>query len=176
MLSASQCDGLKTLYSRISSVDPSQISLPTSCMHYTSMSIKGKIIGTDKSRSRESARVAIDWRTDIFGPPLISIVENYASYPASELLRPTLIEAILLHRPTINGKSCLFALVSVSWFKFHPKMFALGKPLTVWCGDVFEVGGVHSIVPAQMIKCRTVTSNVKLQSETVLCMCPCVDF
>ena len=56
----------------------------------------------------------------------MSIVENYYSsliYPNSNLLRPTLIDAILVHRPVIDGRSCSFVILQ--------KMLEFGKPLTV---------------------------------------------
>ena len=42
--------------------------------------------------------------------------------------------------------------------------------------DVFEVGGMHSLVPIQFVKCRTVSLVDKLDGESVLFLSPCIDF
>ena len=52
----------------------------------------------------------------------------------------------------------------------------LGKPLTVWCLNVFECEDIYSIIPVQFISSRIVSSTVCIDDENVLCMCPCVDF
>ena len=55
-------------------------------------------------------------------------------------------------------------------------MFKMEKPTTVWSPDVFETGGTHSIIPVQLLKCRAVSLNASVGSESVLAVCPCIDF
>lgn len=81
----------------------------------------------------------------------------------------------LLHRPTIDKEDRTVLLISLSWFKFHHKMLSLGKPLTVWCPDIFEPEGIHSIIPVQMFDSRVVSLLTKIDDETVLIVCPCVE-
>ena len=52
-------------------------------------------------------------------------------------------------------------LANQSWFCYY---------------DVFEVGGMHSLVPIQFVKCRTVSLVDKLDGESVLFLSPCIDF
>ena len=47
-------------------------------------------------------------------------------------------------------------------------MLARGKPLTVWCPDIFEPEGIHSIIPVQMFDSRVVSLLTKIDDETVL--------
>ena len=35
--------------------------------------------------------------------------------------------------------------VVVAWFKPHPSQFEIGKPAQVWCEQLFESAGLHSI-------------------------------
>lgn len=37
-----------------------------------------------------------------------------------------------------------------------------GKPVTVWECDLFEMPGIHSIIPIQFIQCRIVTPIDKI--------------
>ena len=55
-------------------------------------------------------------------------------------------------------------------------MMKLGKPITVWCSTVFEIEGIHNIVPIQVIQSRSVTLVTDLGGESVLIMCPCINF
>ena len=71
-----------------------------------------------------------------------SIVEDLVS--TNQMVRPARINSFLLHRLLIHGEYHTFLLVYLSWFKFHPGMLQLGKPLTVWCSTVFEIEGIHS--------------------------------
>ena len=49
-------------------------------------------------------------------------------------------------------------------------MLSLGKPLSVWCPDIFELEGVHSNVPVQFVKHRAVSLISNLAGESFDCM------
>ena len=95
-----------------------------------------------------------EYDANLFGFPLSSIVDLV---PDSQLVWPARINSILSHRPLIDGEPHTVLLVHLSWYKFHPRMLKLGQPITVWCSTAFEVKGIHSIVPIQVIQSRTVT-------------------
>ena len=65
-----------------------------------------------------------------------------------EVLRAARFNKILVHSNNMFKTHPLpmFLYISLSWYHFHPKLNSLGKPVTVWCGDLFEVGGIHSII------------------------------
>ena len=104
----------------------------------------------------------------MLGRPASSIVENLVV--SDSILRAARINAFVLHRPTIDNKIQTHLLVYLSWFKFHPKMLSLGKPLSVWCPDIFELEGVHSNVPVQFVKHRAVSLISNLAGESFDCM------
>ena len=84
------------------------------------------------------------------------------------------MNSFLLHHISVDGTHLDHMLVSRSWFQFHPQMNYAGKPLSIWCHNLFE-GGSH-IIPIQFIKSRVVSVQSKINDETVLVVCPCTDF
>ena len=171
----SQSHFVKLLYSKIFSVALSSIEMSNFCWQYKTVKINEKTIGCHNTRSQSSSIVATWWDTELFGNPLSSIVEDHLE-PFQDLLRPAKVKAVYLHQVKIDGISRTVLLVALSWYQFHPKMLLLGKPLTLWCSSIFEPQGLYSIVPIQLIKCRTVSTLIKINQECVLAMCPCIEF
>ena len=171
----SQSHLLKLLYSKLFSLPLSSIEMSNFCWKYKSVKINEETIGSHKTISQSSSIVAAWWNIELFGKPLSSIVEGQLE-PGQDLLRPAKIKEFYLHQFNINGTSKTILLVSLSWYQFHPKMLLLGKPLTIWCSSIFETQGLYSIVPIQMIKCRTVSTITDIDHEHVLIMCPCIEF
>ena len=171
---------LQTLYSELYHVPISSIQMPTSCWKYSSVAVRGKQLGSFKGRSASSSIVMASWKTDLFGQASLLAVDNIEAHleghDQSEITRAARIDAILFHKVTINKATYPHLLVSLSWFKFHRAMFKLGKPLTVWCPDLFEDEGIHSIIPIQFVKNRTVSTISRIEDESVLTVCPCIDF
>ena len=136
--------------------------------------INGKLFGSYKSRSTASSCVLAMWKTDLFSAPIASGI----ALPIDPL-RAARINYFVLHRAIIDGKNYDHLLVSLSWFLYHPNLEAKGKPITVWCHDLFEPIGVHCLVPVQLIQNRVVSlicSNSGLvPGESVLLVCPCIE-
>ena len=65
---------------------------------------------------------------------------------------------------------------NLSWFLYHPKNSQLGKPLSIWYHDLFEVRGMHSFLPVKPIKCRCVSVVDIIDNEEVFVTIPCIDF
>ena len=74
---------------------------------------------------------------------------------------------------TIDEKVYSHLLVSLSWFKFHRLMFELGKPLTLWCPDL---DGIHTTIPIKFVKNQAISVISRINDESVLTVCPCIDF
>ena len=55
------------------------------------------------------------------------------------VLRAVRINSFFKNVIEINGESKAHLLVSLSWFRHHPKNTELGKPTTVWYHDLFEL-------------------------------------
>ena len=128
------------------------------------MVVKGRQLGVYKSRFCSSSIVFAKWDSNIFDSCCISN------------LRAARIDSFYKHTVTINGNSKAHLLVSLSWYKFHPKHSDFGKPVTVWYCDLFEYYDVYSLVPVQFIVIRTVGLIDKLDGESVLFAVPCLDY
>ena len=174
MLDNAQCHRLSTLFSKMYSVSSSSIDIPKFCWKYRTIQINGKLFGCYRSRSTGSSCVLATWKSDLFGAP----VAAGTTLPVDPL-RAARIEYFVLHRAIINGSNFNHLLVSLSWFLYHPNLEAKGKPITVWCHDLFEPVGLHCLVPVQLIRHRVVSrvcSNSGLvPGESVLLVCPCIE-
>lgn len=162
-----QCQQLRCLYSKLYGVSASTIETPSFCWKYQSLKINGKLLGSYKSRSDSSSLILANWNCSYFGPISIPIADT-------EILRPARINCLLSQSISISGNTLTHMLVSLSWFQFHPQIGYFGKPLSVWCHNLFE-GGSH-VIPVQFIKCRVVSVLSKVNDERVLVVSPCVDF
>ena len=112
------------------------------------------------------------WNSKYFGPsPGITNTEE-------QEIRPARINYLAKHTVTVQEERYEHLLVSVSWFKHHPLENIFGKPVSIWECDLFETPGVHSVIPVQFIRSRTVSLIDKIQEHdpTVLFVVPCVDF
>ena len=174
ILDSSQLAWLSKLYKSLYSVEEDSLDIPSFCKKYRTIQLDGKHLGSYKSRSTSSSIVLVTWNSDLFGTPVASGI----SLP-NNLLRAARIDYFLLHSVTINGANFEHLLVSLSWFLYHPKFESKGKPITVWCHDLFEPSGVHTIVPVQLIKNRVVSlicsNSGVVPGESVLLVCPCIE-
>ena len=155
VLDPMQRECITKLYSRLYSVPLSNIDTATTCVRYTSMVVKGCQLGVFKSRFCSSSIVFAKWDSNIFDSRCISN------------LRAARIDSFYKHTVTINGNSKAHLLVSLLWYKFHPKHLDFGKPITVWYCDLFEYY-VYSLVPVQFIVNRAVGLIDKLDGEYCL--------
>lgn len=161
-----QCRELQKLYSQLYDTS-ANIELPSFSWKYQSLRVNEKLLGSHKSRSDLSSLVLVAWNCMYFGPVLTPVTDN-------EILRPARINYFLSHHISINGTVLNHMLVSLSWFQFHPQKDYFGKPLSVWCHNLFEAGS--HIIPIQFIKCRIVSLLSKINDKTVLVVNPCIDF
>lgn len=122
--------------------------------------MKGKLFGTHKSRTASSSIVIAKWDSRIF--------EDSSALS----LRAARIEKFYKHSVTIKGENKVHLLCFLSWFKDHSECSSFGKPVTVWYFDLFEHCG---LVPVQVLFSRAVSLADKLNNESVLFVCPCVN-
>ena len=152
ILNSTQLAWLSKLYQNLYSVDEHLFDIPSFCKKYRTILLDGRHLGSYKSRSTSSSCILAIWKSDLFGTPVASGI----SLPINPL-RAARIDHFFLHTVTINGANFEHMLVSLSWFLYHPNFESKGKPVTVWCHDLFELPGVHTIVPVQLIKNRVVS-------------------
>ncbi len=173
ILSESELRNLKEMLSDLYLVNVSSIAASSTTWKYASVQIQSKQIGSYKSRSNSSSIILADWKLDAFGVPLLSCTGIDVSV-CTNIMRAARINCFLQHNVTIEG-SVVTHLVSLSWYQSHPKLLSLGKPLTVWCHNLFEPSGKYSLVPVQLVKHRTVSLVDAIDGENVLIVCACVE-
>ncbi len=135
-----QVEELSDLLCKLYSLAPSSVEVSRFAWNYTSVEVRGKQLGTYKSRSQASSIVLAMWKSDIFGSPVLSCPELREQTP-QELLRATKINHFLLHTISVSGKPLTHLFASLSWNQSHPQLQSLGKPLTVWSNNLYEPGG-----------------------------------
>lgn len=162
-------DHLMELYSELHSVSRSALTISNTYLRYTCAFVDGKILGSHKTRMSSSSIVMVDWDKTLFGPCLSSGTE--ATVP-----RAAKIDFFCKHDILCDGRTISHLLVSLSWFKYHPENTKFGKPTSVWFHDIFEPDGIHTLIPIQFVKSRTISLIEKLDGQSVLFVCPCVDF
>ena len=127
------------------------------------------------SRSASSSVVIANctWDPELLGPPTMpSEVRNETLWLPERAAR---VNFMVQHSVIIGVKCFTHLLLSLSWYKYHPKMSIFGKPVTLWNCDIFEPSGLHSIIPIQFLQSRAVSVIEKVDSESVLFVCPCVE-
>ena len=80
------------------------------------------------------------WKIELFGSHTLNITNRAAR-----------VDYFCKHIVNIQGVSRTIVLVSLSWFKHHPKIAIFGKPITVWYNDLFEADGIHSLIKPSIL-------------------------
>ena len=168
VINSSQKHYLLELYSELYSVSRSVLASSNTYLRYTSAFVDGKVLGSHKTRMASLSVVNVEWDVVLFGP--------CNSETQSSVSRAARIEYFYKHDILLNGHTISHLLVCLSWFKYHPKNTTFGTPASVWFHDIFEPHGIHTLIPIQFIKSRTVSLIDKLDGQTVLFVCPCVEF
>lgn len=158
---------LQTLYSKLyQTASQDQVEVSFSFRKYKTMRINDKQIGCCKSSSSNSSIVLAIWNHDL----------SYSNLESPVLHRPVQINYFCHHNIMVDGKSFEHTLMCCSWFQFHPKKDACGKPVTIWEHELFETSAIN-IMPVQFILSRTI-SLVDAVDELgrALLVVPCIDF
>ena len=168
-LTSREKSNLFQLYCKLYSVsDYSNVVMPSAYMKYSHLYVNGKILGSHKSRTASSSIVIASWKASLFQP---------CSEEAGDVInRAARIYYFCQHSVTINGVNKTHILAYLSWFLYHPKKSVFGKPITVWYNNLYEPGGVHTLVPVQLVKCRAVFLAEELDHEDVCIVIPCINF
>lgn len=125
-------------------VNTSSVAMASVCWKYVSIKVNGNQLGAYNSRSRASSVVLTQWKSELFGHPLLSDT-GLEEVNTPDLLRAARINHFIYHSVSVENSVSSYIFVSLSWYQCHPRMLYLGKPLTIWCHNLFEPGGVHSI-------------------------------
>ena len=170
VMDSTEIEFLTKLYSKLYAVPSSALDVPNCYLKYSSALINGWRLGSHKSRSASSCIVMVTWDNDVFGPTQSTESDIERS---TDITRAVRINHFCKHSININGQN---NTASLSWYKYHPSNSTLGKPITVWYSDLFESFGTQSLVPVHMIKCRSVSLISKLEGESAIFVCPCINY
>ena len=176
VLDSLELENITRLYSNLYDKTPTSLEVASIYLQYTSIHLNSKVIGCVSSRSASSSTVYVSWDTSLLGEPTDLHYSTALVTPTGDFIRPAKINHFLYHNVYIDGVVHSHLLVYLSWYKCHPKVNSIGNPVTVWYEDLFEPYGIHSIIPVQFISCRSVSLKQKLDGETVLFVCPCINF
>ena len=127
---------------------------------YAHIVVNCKQLGSKNSRSAASSTVMALWNVAWFGP-----CSDLSS--SDVVIRAARVNYFCKHSITVKGVNKTHVLVNLSWFLYHPKNTQLGKPITIWCHDLFEPCGIHTFVPIQLVKCRCVSLVDVIDNEDV---------
>ena len=62
----------------------------------------------------------------------------------------------------------------VTWPQVHPAKDSVGKPVEVWCYDLFEPDPINCFIPLDNIRSRVIIAIDRLEEERVLFVIPVV--
>lgn len=114
-----QKHNLVELYIELYSVSRSVLEVTSTYFKYSSVVINGKQVGSHGSRTQSSSVVMATWNSELFG--LSNTSANFATCRAAR------VEYFCKHSFMVNGQSTSSTLVSLSWFKIHPRKLILGS-------------------------------------------------
>ena len=63
-------------------------------------------------------------------------------------------------------------MANVWWYKPHPHRHSPNHPIEIFIHDLFEPFGPSTFIPLARIKSACVVCPIKLETETVLTVCP----
>ena len=162
------------LYSKLYQVPASVLQMSNTYQKYEFAVINGKRFGFQKSRTSTSSLAIATWDNSLFGGSSSPLTPNL--FVTTTFSRAVQINFFCKSFVEINEENKIHLLVSLSWLKPHPKSAELGKPTTAWFYDLFELYGVHSLIPVQFLQPRAVSLIENFNNEPVLFVCPCIDF
>ena len=152
VFSSSDIADLKQLFSKMYYIPEQNIEPNTSYKRYSYSTINGKTIGSYRGCHRNSSFVIAKWVFELYGScsPQLTADDVHVD-------RPVKVNFIIEHAVSINDTVHTHVMLSASWFKPHSDVYNYcGKPITVWEYDIFELSGVSSFIPVQLIQSRTV--------------------
>ena len=166
---------LRDLYCKLYKVSHASLVCPSFVWKHNTLELYGKHLGSHGSQSSSSSIVLATWKSDLFGPPIASVPPSLTL--GNSPLRAARINCFISHSFRVGGEEKTEMLVNLSWYQYHPDHLSKGKPLTV-CSTEFETLRLYSCIPISFVKQRTVSIVSMLPStgESVLIVCPCIDF
>ena len=67
-------------------------------------------------------------------------------------------------------------LACAKWPMVHPNRHYFGKPVEVWCNNIYETQSINRFFPAAAINARAIISSEKISGECVCIAIPIVEW
>ena len=147
---------MKLLPDYATQIGNGSIELQSTCKKYFHVLMNGKKLASTEQEvpyvlatsPLESSDVPRPFRIDYF-------VKHLVLFPMSEV-------------------STTFLFAVGRWPEKHPRQHLMGKPVEVWCLNVYE-SSFNSFVPVSSIHGRTIVATESINDENVLVVIPIVD-
>lgn len=133
------------------------------------------------STSKLPSVAVAHWDEFIFGHPP-TVISATSANPFDNGLRPVKIHYFAKATFSLNGESRMqeFIFAMFSWFESHDSRFKIGKPVQVWCSNLFENAGLYSFLPlddlyfAEIFHCVHTCMKLDNSGENVLVVLPVI--
>lgn len=144
------------------------ICVPTTFRKYSYLTKNGKRIN---SMLKPSAK-----NTYALAVPVFAFSSSPPDFRVEDL-RPVRIHYFMEHSLLFPGmeEPKTHLLANVSWPMVHPKRSALGKPVEVWCNELYEPNNKNTFIPVSTISKRVIYSIDQVCDENVLIIIPLIE-
>ena len=90
--------------------------------------------------------------------------------------RPVNVLYYAVHRfiPHPSSDPVLTVMARVLWLQIHPNRHCMGKPVEVWCPNLFESSSDNNFLPVENMKSQLITSETTVSGELVPVVIPVV--
>ena len=121
-------------------------SIPSIFLKYKSITFNGYVCGS-KLNKIHSSLIFVNWNSSIMGP-----CKEYADIPCTVSfdLCPVIVQYYAKHTIVAESVSETHLFAVVSWLYPHPNISFLGKPVTLWCNNLFD-SSICNIIPVQCL-------------------------
>lgn len=138
---------LKMLLAILLKVPSDEVNLNSMCQQFKVVHING--LKYPCSSSKLLSVATTHWDESLFGRSPTVLPAMPFNNPSDASLRPFKIEYFAKASYSVRGDLCTrhFTCAVISWFEPHPSRFKLGKPVQIWCKDLFECPGIYSFLP-----------------------------
>ena len=163
-LAPEEVEALRLVYSKMySSVSWSDCNIPTTVKKFSHITWYGKQITSVRFKSSHHVPY---------------VYANYSGDAGCLDLRPAKVLYYMQHCVAINNPSTLpqpHVFAVVCWPQIHPDRTKLGKPVEIWCKDLFEPNIHKRFLPIDKVHGRLAIVHDTVSFEEVLLTVPLVE-
>lgn len=82
-----------------------------------------------------------------------AVLPRHSAIPGDPLLRACKVNHFVKVSYSFERQICAHCFADVSWYQEHPSRFLLGKPVQLWCPDLFESHSFLSLDHTYLRQC-----------------------